>query len=85
MLSVLTESPKLDETDRELLNQLKTKEMSNDSLVYSIRELTELLEKHYGEKVIVLIDEYDVPLVKANENGTMMRWYYRSVIYLRMD
>ena len=57
--------------------------MSNDSLVYSIRELTELLEKHYEKKVIVLIDEYDVPLAKANENGTTMRWYYRSVIYLK--
>ena len=68
-LSFLSERPKLDETDQELLKQLKTKEMSNDSLVYSIRELTELLEKHYDKKVIVLIDEYDVPLAKANENG----------------
>ena len=68
-LSVLSESKKLNETDQELFRQLKTKEMSNDSLVYSIRELTELLEKHYGKKVIVLIDEYDVPLAKAYENG----------------
>ena len=43
----LSGSSKLDETDQELLKQLKKKEMSNDSLVYSIRELTELLEKHY--------------------------------------
>ena len=49
------------------MTQLKKKEMTNDSLVYSIRELTELLEKHYDRKVIVLIDEYDVPLAKANE------------------
>ena len=68
-LSVLSDSTELDETDHELLTQLKKKEMTNDSLVYSIRELTELLEKHYGSKVIVLIDEYDVPLAKANENG----------------
>ena len=51
--------------------------MTNDSLVYSIRELTELLEKHYGSKVIVLIDEYDVPLAKANENG-----YYDEMVLL---
>ncbi len=76
-LSVLSESPKLDETDQKLFNQLKTKEMSNASLVYSIRELTELLEKHYGKKVIVLIDEYDVPLAKANENG-----YYDEMVLL---
>ena len=76
-LSFLSKSPKLDETDQELFNQLKKKEMSNDSLVYSIRELTELLEKHYKKKVIVLIDEYDVPLAKANENG-----YYDEMVLL---
>ena len=76
-LSVLSDSAELDETDHELLTQLKKKEMTNDSLVYSIRELTELLEKHYGSKVIVLIDEYDVPLAKANENG-----YYDEMVLL---
>ena len=76
-LSVLSDSTELDETDHELLTQLKKKEMTNDSLVYSIRELTELLEKHYGSKVIVLIDEYDVPLAKANENG-----YYDEMVFL---
>lgn len=76
-LSVLSDSTELDETDHELLIQLKKKEMTNDSLVYSIRELTELLEKHYDRKVIVLIDEYDVPLAKANENG-----YYDEMVLL---
>lgn len=76
-LSVLSDSTELDETDHELLTQLKKKEMTNDSLVYSIRELTELLEKHYGSKVIILIDEYDVPLAKANENG-----YYNEMVLL---
>ena len=76
-LSVLSDSTELDGTDHELLTQLKKKEMTNDSLVYSIRELTELLEKHYGRKVIVLIDEYDVPLAKANENG-----YYDEMVLL---
>ena len=76
-LSVLSDSTELDETDHELLTQLKKKEMTNDSLVYSIRELTELLEKHYGSKVIVLIDEYDVPLAKANEHG-----YYDEMVLL---
>lgn len=35
----------------------------------SLRWLTRLLEKHYKQKVVVLIDEYDVPLAKAHENG----------------
>ena len=76
-LSVLSDSTELDETDHELLTQLKKKEMTNDSLVYSIRELTELLEKHYGSKVILLIDEYDVPLQSAYNNG-----YYDEMVLL---
>ena len=39
--------------------------------------LSELLEKHYGTKVVLLIDEYDVPLAKAFENG-----YYDQMIFL---
>ena len=49
--------------------------MDQSTLIYSIRELSELLEKHYGEKVIILIDEYDVPLAKANERG-----YYQEMV-----
>ena len=78
-LSLLSSSENLDEADLELFDHLRRKDMTNDSLVYSIRELTELLEKHYGEKVIVLIDEYDVPLAKANENG----YYDEMVLLLR--
>ena len=38
-----------------------------------------LLEKHYGRKVIILIDEYDVPLAKANEQG----FYNEMILLLR--
>ena len=44
-LSVLSDSAELDETDHELLTQLKKKEMTNDSLVYSIREMTYLWQR----------------------------------------
>ena len=43
--------------------------MSDDILMGSLKTLSMLLEKHYGQKVIVLVDEYDVPLSKANEQG----------------
>ena len=51
--------------------------MDDKSLFYSLKEITELLCKHYEKKVIVLIDEYDVPLAKANERG-----YYDRMIDL---
>ena len=51
--------------------------MDDETLFCSLRELTELLRKHYEKQVIVLIDEYDVPLAKANELG-----YYDEMVRL---
>ena len=39
--------------------------------------LSQLLYKHYGQKVVILIDEYDVPLDKAFQNG-----YYKEMVSL---
>ena len=50
-----------------------TDENINDSL----RKLSQLLYKHYGTKVVILIDEYDVPLDKAYQNG-----YYHEMVSL---
>ena len=50
-----------------------TDENINDSL----RKLSQLLYKHYGKKVVILIDEYDVPLDKAYQNG-----YYHEMVAL---
>ena len=60
-----------------LFGQLLQKEMDDETLFCSLRELTELLRKHYEKQVIVLIDEYDVPLAKANELG-----YYGEMVRL---
>ena len=50
-----------------------TDENINDSL----RKLSQLLYKHYGKKAVILIDEYDVPLDKAYQNG-----YYHEMVSL---
>ena len=68
-LGFLEESQNLTKNEKSIFRELLKSNLAEDTLVYSLRELTELLEKHYGQKVIVLIDEYDVPLAKANEHG----------------
>ena len=40
-----------------------------DTFTASLKLLSQLLYKHYGQKVVILIDEYDVPLDKAYQNG----------------
>ncbi len=51
--------------------------MSDSVLMGSLKMLSGLLEKHYGQKVILLVDEYDVPLTKAHEHG-----YYNEMVLL---
>lgn len=48
---------------------------ADELLADSLRTLSQLLAKHYGKKVIVLIDEYDVPLDKAFQGG-----YYTEMV-----
>ena len=73
----LLDSDVLNEQDkanyRKLLDDPMTEAIFGDSL----RVLSELLEKHHGTKVILLIDEYDVPLAKAHANG-----YYDQMLSL---
>ena len=68
-MQYLLKSERLGEYDLELYRSLMSVRMDETALVYSLRELTELLYRHYGKKVVVLIDEYYVPLAKANEQG----------------
>ncbi len=76
-LHFLLDSNRLSPEDKELFSLLLRKEMDDETLMFSIRELSELLMKHYGKQVIILIDEYDVPLAKANEQG-----YYDQMVFL---
>ncbi len=51
--------------------------MSDELLKNSLQILSQLLQKHYGQNVVILIDEYDVPLDKAYQSG-----YYDSMVEL---
>ena len=81
----LRESSKLDEDDKNSYNQLVNVEIKGNTkynmtdavLTDSLQTLSQLLAKHYDQKVILLIDEYDVPLDKAFQAG-----YYDEMVSL---
>lgn len=65
----LLESQRLSQHDKMSYQRLLDDKMDEAFFCSGLKKLSELLEKHYGTKVILLIDEYDVPLAKAYENG----------------
>ena len=67
----------LGEEEQEALASLLTENMDDADIYSSLRSLTGLLEEYYGQKAIILIDEYDVPLAKASEHG-----YYDQMAFL---
>ena len=73
----LLDSEKLNAHDKAEYRNLLDKTMNEALFCSSLKKLSGMLEKHYGTKVILLIDEYDVPLAKAFENG-----YYDEMISL---
>lgn len=79
----LLESDRIDDAERSqyeaLISMDKTGAftMSNELLKDSLQTLSQLLQRHYGQSVIILVDEYDVPLDKAYQSG-----YYDSMVEL---
>ena len=67
--SYLSTSERVDETDRVLFGQLKNQTAPKKVMKNSLLILTRMMCAHFGKPVILLIDEYDVPLAKANEHG----------------
>lgn len=76
----LLKSDILSDIDKDLFRELVKADMDDATLTNSLQELTELLEIHFSQKVVVLIDEYDVPLQKAYEQG-----YYNEMVILICD
>ena len=81
-VSFLADSDKLTMLEREQYKGLTIIEdgnfvFSKDKLISSLQLLSQMLYKHYDQKVVILIDEYDVPLDKAFQNG-----YYKEMVSL---
>ncbi len=75
----LLESDKLTDYDKDAYRNLLKTDMDESILCNSLKLLSELLCKHHGKKVILLIDEYDVPLAKAFHQG----YYEQMVLFVR--
>lgn len=71
----LLKSTALSDRDKFLFKQLQERQAGKTDIMRSLQFLTRLLEQHYGKKVILLIDEYDVPIAKANSHG-----YYNKMM-----
>ena len=78
-MQFLLQSNELTETDKMAFSELLKFDMDESTLECSLKVMSELLHKHYGQQVILLIDEYDVPLAKAFEQG----YYDQMVILIR--
>ena len=71
----LLDSDKLDSFDKEIVKQLIQGTASAKDMKGSLMLLTRLMYQQYGKPVILLLDEYDVPVAKANRNG-----YYEEML-----
>ena len=70
-------SAKLTDDEKKSLRTILRGDYDDSDIRSSLKMLYSLLEKHYGQKAILLIDEYDVPLDKAYHHG-----YYDQLIHL---
>ena len=73
--SYLCESKKIEETYKEIFQKLKKSQGSKTDIQNSLWVLMKMMQIYYGKSVILLLDEYDVPIAKAQTNG-----YYKEML-----
>ena len=76
-LSFLAESKKVLDKEKAAFERFLNEQDTMDDVQESLKMLSSLLYQHYGQKTILLIDEYDVPLDKAFQHG-----YYKEMVAL---
>ena len=74
-LRFLLDSDKIPESEKCVLIRFLDEQETDEDVKNCLKMLSSLLKQHYGQKVILLIDEYDVPLDKAFHNG-----YYKEMV-----
>lgn len=73
----LLECPEIDESDKKIFGDIKTGEAGEAQIGFALSTLMRMMHIYYGRPVLLLLDEYDVPLAKASSNG-----YYDQMLEL---
>ena len=76
----LLESEEVDSDDRQIFAELKSQQATLENIKGSLKTLMRMMFTVYGKPVILLIDEYDVPLAKASEQDTEKNQYYVKML-----
>lgn len=79
LASVFVNAP-VDKDDMEIFLKLKATTAEEDKVKNSLKTIMRMLNATYGKPVILLIDEYDVPLAKASEKNTETNSYYEKML-----
>ena len=74
-VTYLLDNAQVDDDDKAMFLRLKSKIAEEDEIHNSLKTIMRMMHKVYGKQIILLIDEYDVPLAKAHFNG-----YYREML-----
>ena len=79
-LSNITDSELVNQADIDVFNRLMYQKAEEQDIKNSLKTIMRMMKAVYGKKVILLIDEYDVPLAKASEKNTAKNGYYSKML-----
>ena len=79
-LADVIDTETVDEDDREVYRRLKSETGKKSDIKNSLKTIMRMMSLVYGKKVILLIDEYDVPLARASEKDTVRNGYYLKML-----
>ena len=78
--AVIFDNASVDKDDKRIFEKLKARSAREDEVKSSLKTIMRILYRIYGKKVILLLDEYDVPLAKASEKDTGKNQYYSKML-----
>ena len=76
----ISEHKAINDADRQIFHRLMENNATKTEIKFSLKTLMRIMYSVYGKKVVLLIDEYDVPLAKASEKDTSENGYYEKML-----